>query len=157
VEVGEIKMTDDDTSDLVGKESLPNEEENTLLDSGDSESVERPTEEDEEFLKQNLKGVYENKQQGIGQQQQQGVAFTQKDLYNQLSSDVKQVLDRCTGWAITRVHSPQKFIIATKDSNQILRAQIQKEEHKIKVNGSTMMMMVKEKQVLSLDSGLRTF
>jgi hypothetical protein len=37
-------------------------------------------------------------------------------------------LDKCTAWAIIRISSPQKFVIAKKDSNQILRAQIQKEE-----------------------------
>ena len=42
-----------------------------MIDSTNYTISSKPTEEEQEFLKQNLKGVYENKQDGNGQHQDQ--------------------------------------------------------------------------------------
>jgi hypothetical protein len=53
--------------------------------------------------------------------------YTQNNLYNALSPDIKQELDLCTGWAVVR-QNPIKFVIAHRGQNQILRAEIQKQK-----------------------------
>jgi hypothetical protein len=60
--------------------------------------------------------------------------YTQDNLYNALSPDIKQELDLCTGWAVVR-QNPIKFVIAHRAQNQILRAEIQKQKrHRTNAN-----------------------
>jgi hypothetical protein len=103
------------------------EDEKIKQDKDTSSSNGKPTEDEKRFLAE--KNLPSN--QTVQEEQQQEQTFTQKDIFNQLPETIRQQLDNCTGWAITKFtkfNLPQKFIIAKKDFNQILNAEIKKQK-----------------------------
>lgn len=128
---------DEELSGISSEHCSPTDGEDEKEDDSITQSREQDsnmlTEDEKRFLAQNLPLYRSREEEQLPQhQQRQEKTFTQKDLFNQLPETVRQELDNCTGWAITRVNSPEKFVIAKRESNQILDAGIKEHTYRTK-------------------------